>query len=320
MPSSPKSCTAIKTMTTFDDDCNLLNGILAAWPAQPLPEVRRHFAPGRPFLLVGEGSSQLMPGGFLRACARTWNWPGAIDAVGGREAARLDLKGRAVIATSNSGRSREVVDAMPNLPADASALVGIPGGPLTRLPHHVLLPCAERAVPATASVFATCLALGHALADACGKTVPLPALASATARVLADGEPLPRPSGIQRVFWLGGHAGVTSELGLKTMEATGLIGLDLPGSLGLHGIHEVLAPGDLAVAFDIDPVDRDELRRRVESQCGARLHLPTLPDLGVWTALLQLAHGWRVLAAIAADQGRDPAVPRRASKIGNPSL
>jgi hypothetical protein len=304
----------------FDQDCRILLDALPTWPQAPFPEIRRQFAAGRPFLLIGEGSSQLMPGGFLRACARAWGWSAAVDAVGGREAQALDLRGHGVVCASNSGRSREVVEAMPRLPAGASALVGIPGGPLTRLPHRVLLPRAEAAVPATSSVLLTCLALGHALADACGQPVPLAELHRAVQAVLDEPQPLAQPGGIRRLFWVGSTAGVGSELGLKTMEATGLAGLDLPGSLGLHGIHEVLELGDLVVAFDIAEADRGELRRRVETVCGARLHLPAFPDLGVWTALLQLAHGWRVLAAIAAAMGRDPAVPRRATKIGNPSL
>lgn len=304
----------------FDADCRMLIEVLDAWPSAPFPEVRRQFRPDRPFLLVGEGSSQLMPGGFLRACARTWGWRGVVDAVGGRAALALDCSTRAVICASNSGRSREVVEAMPRLPPDASALVGVPGGPLTRLPHRVLLPRAEAAVPATTSVFATCFALTHALADACGQSVPLPALRAAVRTILDDAVPLPRPEGIRRVFWTGGHSGVGAELALKTMESTGLAGFDEPGSLGLHGLHEGLEPGDLVVGLDIAADDAAELRRRVETMCGARLHLPVFPDLGVWTALLQLVHGWRMLAAVAAAMGRDPAVPRRAAKVGNPAV
>lgn len=304
-------------MSTFAADCRLTLDILAAWPDAAFPEIRRQIRPDRRLLLVAEGSSQLMPGGFLRACARAWGWRTAIDAVGGRALAGLDLTDSAVVAISNSGRSREVVEAMPLLPSDASALVGIPGGQLTALPHRVLLPRAEAAVPATASVFATCLALAHALAEACGQPVPVAHLRAAVAAEL-DAAPVALGGAVNRVYWLGGHAGVGSELALKTMETTGLVGLDLPGSLGLHGIHEVLAPGDLVIASAIDAVDLPELRRRVETQCGARLHLPALPELGVWTPLLQLVHGWRVLAAVAAGLGRDPAVPRRATKIGNP--
>lgn len=304
-------------MSTFATDCRLTLEVLATWPAKPFPEVRRQIRDDRPLLLVAEGSSQLMPGAFLRHCARAWGWNRGIDAVGGRAALALDLAGRSVVCASNSGRSREVVEAMPRLPADATALVGIPGGPLTRLPHRVLLPRAEAAVPATASVFATALALAHALADACGRPVPVADLSAAVAAQLADDAVLPAGAGVKRVFWLGGHAGATSELALKTMEMTGLIGLDLPGSLGLHGIHEVLAPGDLVVAADIHRDDVAELRRRVETMCGARLHLAPETGLGTWSPLLHLVHGWRVLAAIAAAMGRDPAVPARATKVGN---
>lgn len=306
-------------MTAFDTDCNLSNELLATWPARAPEVLRRQFRPDRPLLIVGEGSSQLMPGGFLRACARSFGWRGAIDAIGGRAVAGLDLTGWSIICTSNSGRSREVVEALPHLPADAVALVGIPGGPLTRLPHHVLLPRPELAVPATASVLGTALALAQALAEAAGRSVPLAQIAAGVRATLAATLTVPGAAGVRRVFWVGGHAGVSAELALKTMESTGLIGLDLPGSLGLHGIHEVLAPGDLVVGYDIDSADRDELRKRVETQCGATLLLPEDPGLGVWSALVQLAGGWRILAAVAAAQGRDPAVPRRATKIGNPA-
>lgn len=305
-------------MSIFADDCALTLDLLAAWPEQPIPAVRRQIRAGTPLLLVAEGSSQLMPGAFLRHCARTWGWTTPVDAVGGRAYAALPPAHRAVLAISNSGRSREVVEAMPGFPADATALVGMPGGPLTRLPHHVLLPRPERAVPATASVFATALALAQALAEACGQAVPLTRLAALVRHQLAAAPP-PEGGACQRVFWLGGHHGATAELALKTMEMTGLPGLDLPGSLGLHGIHEVLAPGDLVVAFDLHPDDRDELRRRVETQCGARLLVPDLPDAGVWTPLIALVHGWRLLAGIAAARGRDPAAPARATKIGNPA-
>lgn len=302
-------------MTAFSTDCRLTAEVLAAWPSRAIPGLVSLLRHDRRLLLVGEGSSQLMPGGFLRFCARTWNWPAPIDAVGGRAADRLDLTGSSVVCLSNSGRSREVVEAMPRLPADAFALVCIPGGALTRLHHHVLLPRAEAAIPATASVLATCLALAHALAEACGQEVPLAALREGINVQLAQTPPLPER--VPRVFWLGGLDGSTSELALKTMEMTGLAGFDLPGSLGLHGIHELLEPGDLVAAADIAPCDVEELRRRVETQCGATLLIAPLPDLGVWTPLLRLVHGWRLLATIAAQMGRDPAKPRRVEKVGN---
>lgn len=306
-------------MSIFASDCAMTIDLLAAWPVHAIPEVRRQFRPGVPLFLVAEGSSQLMPGAFARHCARTWGWTTPIDAVGGRTYSTLPPAPRAVLAISNSGRSREVVEAMPSFPADATALVGIPGGPLTRLPHHVLLSQPELAVPATASVFVTCLALAHALAEACGQSVPLAQLRTLAKQQLDARPPIDRGP-YQRVFWLGGHHGVTAELALKTMEMTGMPGLDLPGSLGLHGIHEVLAPGDLVVAFDMHADDQSELRRRVEHQCGARLLQPTVPDMGVWSPLLALIHGWRLLAEVAAVLGRDPAAPARATKIGNAAV
>ncbi len=305
-------------MNTFDRDCRIILDLLPNWPTDGLEVLRRVVDPARPLLLVGEGSSQLFPGDFTRACARACAWPSPVEVLGGRHAALLDLERWNVVCLSNSGRTREVVELLPRLvnhPASV-ALVGIPGGPLCRLPHHVLLPRAEMAVPATSSVLAMAMALGQAVSRS-----PLPAnLATALESVLDTNPVVPHPAQVQRLFWTGGCAGVTAELALKTMEATGHIGCDLPGSLGLHGIHEVLKPDDLVVAVDIDPVDQDELRRRVSDQCGATLLLMETPDLGLWTPLLQLAAGWGILAIIAAAQNRDPAKPQRATKIGNPAI
>jgi fructoselysine-6-P-deglycase FrlB-like protein len=308
-------------MTAFDTDCRLILDLLPTWPDAGLPLLRRIIDPTRPLLVIGEGSSQLFPGGFLRALARQRGWPTPVEAVGGRHAARLDLTRWNVICASNSGRSREVCDLLPRLAGHptCAALVGIPGGPLCALPHHVLLPRAEAAVPATSSVLATALALGQALDLACGN--PLPAGLATALRSVLDATPdIPDAGTARRLFWVGGSAGVSAELALKTMESTGRIACDLPGSLGLHGIHEVLEPGDLVLGLDIDAIDQAELRRRVETLCGARLLLVQVPDLGAWTPLLHLAAGWRILAAIAAAQGRDPAVPRRAAKVGNPAI
>jgi fructoselysine-6-P-deglycase FrlB-like protein len=306
-------------MSDFDHDCEMVHEVLSERRMLLAPVAGGIFRHKGPTLLVAEGSSLLMPGGFVRSLARAWGWPHPIDAVGGRTAKGMDNSAAGVICISNSGRSREIVDCMPSLPADAVAILGQPGGPLCRLPHVIVLPRPEKAVPATASVFATCLILGHALASAADRTVPLLELRMAMRDSLVLEPDVPSAQAVRRVFWIGGHTGVGSELALKTMETTGLVGVDLPGSLALHGIHEVLEPGDLVVGLDVPPTDEAEIRRRVESVSGATLLLPPCPSLGVWSPLVHLSLGWRILRRIANDQGRDPAYPRRATKIGNPA-
>ncbi|MFW5828891.1 MAG: PIG-L deacetylase family protein, partial [Planctomycetota bacterium] len=110
----------------FTADCRMVAEVLGDWTSDPgLAAVL-----ARPLRLVGEGSSRLFPAGFARHLARRSGLPLDLDACGGR-AAEACADARPVLWCSNSGATREVVEAARRLahPGDRH-LLGIGGGPL----------------------------------------------------------------------------------------------------------------------------------------------------------------------------------------------
>jgi len=303
-------------MTAFLSDCRLTLELLDRWSG-PWPELVDALRAGPPVLLVAEGSSRLMPGGLAQVLARRRGLHGRIAACGGREAQRLDLSRVRVLLASNSGRSREPMAAAQGL-VKPLALVGVPGGPMTALggPTRVLMPRPEVAIAATASVYAQVLTVAEAVCAAAGASAPIARLRTGAAAALAD---LPAaPAGVKRTFWCGGEDGLCDELALKMAETTGLPGFTCPGTMALHGVEELWAEGDLVVDLGLSGEDAADLAKRAAATPARVLRLAAQAE-DDWAPLDRLCAGWMLLAAMAAAIGRDPAVPRRARKVGNPA-
>lgn len=300
-------------MTAFIDDCRFTLELLDRWSG-PWPELVDALRAGPPVLLVAEGSSRLMPGGFAQVLARRLGLHGRLAACGGREAQRLDLSQVRVLLASNSGRSREPMAAGAKL--KPLALVGVAGGPMTALggPTRVLLPRPEVAIAATASVYAQVLTVAEAVCAAAGRTVPLDRLRRGAAAALT-----PVKQGMaKRLFWCGGEDGLADELALKTAETTGLPGFTCPGTMALHGVEELWMEGDLVIDLGLGAEDAADLARRAAATPAKVQRVAALAE-DDWAPLDRLCGGWMLLAALAAVVGRDPAVPLRARKVGNPA-
>ena len=152
--------------------------------------------------------------------------------VSGRDANGLDLRNWRIVALSNSGRTREVVELIASLDVDSLplALLGVSDGFLARtvVNHRVVSDQPEEAVAATISVLGQALTLAHALADHCGRPFPRDLLIAAIGTVL--NQPIPNQllntfAGIERVLWFGPDDGVAAELALKTVEVCGIAGI-----------------------------------------------------------------------------------------------
>jgi glucosamine--fructose-6-phosphate aminotransferase (isomerizing) len=300
-------------MTAFIDDCRFTLELLDRWSG-PWPELVDALRAGPPVLLVAEGSSRLMPGGFAQVLARRLGLHGRLSCCGGREAQRLDLATVRVLLASNSGRSREPMAAGSKL--KPLALVGVAGGPMTALggPTRVLLPRPEVAIAATASVYAQVLTVAEAVCAAAGGAVPLDRLRRGAAAAL-----VPVTQGAaKRLFWCGGEDGLADELALKTAETTGLPGFSCPGTMALHGVEELWMEGDLVIDLGLGAEDAADLARRAAATPARVQRVAALAE-DDWAPLDRLCAGWMLLAALAAVVGRDPAVPRRARKVGNPA-
>ncbi|MHC5067118.1 MAG: SIS domain-containing protein [Planctomycetota bacterium] len=309
----------------FANDCALTSNALRSW--QPWPALNQALTDG--VVLVGEGSSRLLPGAFARSLLRRWGLPLAFDVCGGRAADDL-APGRRVLWSSNSGATRELVEAL-NARASASGdlgLFGLSGGPLPSAlaEQRSLLPRPEDAVAATASVFLQAFTIAAALAELAGARVPHRELADTVDAILAAELPaewLATATAAQRWYWADGETGSGDELALKTMELLGLPGISAPGTMLLHGVEEVLGPDDVLVWLAGDARD-GELQDQVHQVSAVRHISCRVEDLTTmtvdeaWRPLLDLVIGWRLLAAVAQRQGRDPARPARARKVGNP--
>jgi LmbE family N-acetylglucosaminyl deacetylase/fructoselysine-6-P-deglycase FrlB-like protein len=313
-------------------DCRRTEQIVAAWSATPWAPLVEWIKEARstPVLFVAEGSSGLIPCSWALNLARRWNVPG-LHFLGGREAQALDLTGWRVVALSNSGRTREVIEllqANPTVPA--LAITGVAGGPLGALgkAHRVLLDQPEEAVAATVSVVAQALIMAQAVAAAAGRPCPLPEIRQGLAQALNGAIPAAAATaiaGAKRIWWAGDSTGVAAELALKTVEVAGIAGIHLPGTLLLHGVEEVFEEGDVVVAIDPPAIDRPAIDRLIRQATPAKVIILgtgdgewPLADFGVWGAPARLAAGWRLLGHLAALRGRDPAKPKRARKVGNP--
>ncbi len=318
----------------FRADCRLALDVLDAFPvsgAHKLDELFRDAS--RSVLIVGEGSSQLFPAKFAHALAAHHGFGGRVVVAGGREASAMRLDRYRLCLVSNSGDTKELVDLVRhNKDVPALALLGTPKGLLAQLvPGHLtVLPRPERAVAATASVFAQALYLAQAVLTMSAQRQTLSSLREEVQRVLEldlalDAEQTRALSESSRIFWADGGSGVGAELALKTMEVAGLPGLYAPGNLLLHGIEETLSSTDLVIWIDPAPEDR-ALREAVTDSTGASSLVLggassawPLRDVGALAPLVQLVLGWRVIEALAVSKGRDPDRPRRARKVGNPA-
>ena len=99
-------------------------------------------------------------------------------------------------------------------------------------------------------------------------------------------------------------------------ETAGLPATPVVAGLALHGLEEVLQPGDAVWLVECDTVDGATITARLAPTGVLVLDL-AVTDIGPATSLLRLATGWCWLSAWAVQRGRDIARPKRACKVGN---
>lgn len=291
-------------MNAFLADCSLSSAVIAALPQPWAPLAQAPL----PWLIVGEGSSRLVPLGLARRLARRWGMC-AVDGCSGRQIP-AQWPGT-LLACSNSGRTRELIEGLADRPY--LAITGLADGPLAQQAQAAInvLPEPEQAVAATASVLGQALVVAEALAVAAGRHLDCAALLSAL-----DTIPDPTPPPVERLWIVGADDGVAEELALKAWETAGLRATAVASGLALHGLEEVLQPGDGVWLVEVDSADASAIAQRLAPTAATVLTL-SVPDIGELSPLLRLATGWRWLSAWAQQRGRDPATPRRARKIGN---
>jgi glucosamine--fructose-6-phosphate aminotransferase (isomerizing) len=302
--------------------------------------------------LCGEGSNLFVPPKVARLLARQRGYDFRFAADSATQARGYDLDGWAVLGLSNSGRTAETVRLFRGLSQAAHPALGVltaePTSTLAGLVEHAFTLAAgpEHAVAATKTVLeealfvlALCERIAGDLPRTAGPSLAprLPRLADALDEVLhGPTAPIrddflaalaPRPERTPTIFWAGLNDGVAEELTLKTFETVRRHADHLEGTYALHGVEEVMRPGD--VVLWIDPVREESERAREVLVDGAGVTVlaladrdtpfPTLrlPDVGDHRGLVALAAGWRLLHDLALASGIDPDKPLRARKVGN---
>jgi fructoselysine-6-P-deglycase FrlB-like protein len=118
-------------------------------------------------------------------------------------------------------------------------------------------------------------------------------------------------------------AGLDLELSLKSMEVVGVPSTALRDNLALHGPAEAIAPGDLILVNQAPDCDTERLTKLADATnatlvtLGSSDALWPLPDLGLFSPLIQLVAGWRLLGELALRVGHDPDHPQRITKIAD---
>jgi glucosamine--fructose-6-phosphate aminotransferase (isomerizing) len=142
-----------------------------------------------------------------------------------------------------------------------------------------------------------------------------------------DGSIVKTAGGAETIYFAGYNDGVAEELALKTNEIARRKSGYLEGTYAVHGVEEVLVPGDLVVV--VDPIDEEMDKFREVLIEGAQVSVvaiadretpfPTIrvPAVGDLAPFVYLCAGWNLLVEIGLSVGIDLDKPERARKVGN---
>lgn len=281
--------------------------------------------------ITGEGSSRIFPAKNLldHALKQRIDW--SILTHGARQAADYDLSAYTLLAASNSGRTREVVDLYNAMP-DACRLAVTAGhnSPLEQAADDTrILDCgAEQAVAATKSVVEQALVYQSLLQGAEWENQDLAAQAARS--VMAqdmDRAIVDDLANATYVYFAGREDGVAEELTLKTNEIIRKKSSFLEGTYVLHGIEEVMQNHEIVILIDPFDAEIDAYQRILVDGANIKViaisaedtPFPTIkiPQVSGFNNYLQLLAGWNLLATTGLALDIDIDRPMRARKVGN---
>ncbi len=326
------------------------SGIIRSFDPERTADVAAAIQERGRLLLTGEGSSRIFPAKHAIRAALCAGVDCRIHTEGARQAAEYALSDWAVFLASNSGRTSEVVALARSLKdAGNSNRYALTAEQDTVLgsfcSETFVLRCGnEDAVAATKSVVEQALFydalvahLGARLGARAGVRLSntgsgagLGELADAFDSVLTlsiDPELVAAAGSASTIYFAGYNDGVAEELTLKTNEITRKKSDFLEGTYAVHGIEEVMDPGDVVVVVDPMPEEIDKFRKVLVDGVGLTVlaiadrdtPFPTIriPRVEFGAAYLQLAAGWNLLVEIGLHLGINLDKPTRARKVGN---
>ncbi len=303
-----------------------------AWAASLSQENRIFF--------TGEGSSRIFPAKRAMYEAMKTGFPLPMATDGATQALEYDLSRHAVLAASNSGKTKEVVRLFKGLAAKGHkhcyGMMAHAGAPLAEISRqaHILSCGAEKAVAATKSVVEQALFYQAVLAKLRKTTLEgLPAAAQAVTDALQtsiDPAHVKAVANAPVIYFSGRNNGVAEELTLKTNEITRKKSAFLEGTYAVHGIEEVMNPDEVVVLVEPFPDEEEKFTQVLKTGVGMQViaissrqtSFPTIriPSVKGYDEYVQLAAGWNLLVEVGIALGIDPDKPVRARKVGNEFL
>lgn len=292
---------------------------------------------GRLFL-TGEGSSRIFPAKNAIRKALTWGMDLTVSTDGSRQSAQYDLSKFAVFCASNSGRTKEVVLLAKKLKEIGNNnRYGLSANEDTMLEKECVktwvLNCGwEQAVAATKSVIEQTLFYESILWNILGKDksaelAKLPALIEQALTLPIPKEVTDLAVKASTIYFAGYNDGVAEELTLKTNEITRKKSDFLEGTYAVHGIEEVMDPGD--IVFLVDPIEEEIQKFQEVLVQGVGLKIVAIadretpfttiiiPNAGELKPYILLCAGWNILVEIGLAKGINLDKPERARKVGN---
>lgn len=286
---------------------------------------------------TGEGSSRIFPAKRAMYEAMKSGFTLPMYTEGATQAQEYDLSRYAVLAASNSGKTKEVVRLFKALNAKSHphcyGVMAHAGAPLAGLSKmaHVLSCGAENAVAATKSVAEQALfyqaVLGRLRKTAMGSQAAAGGAVQDALQLGIKPEYVDAAASAPVIYFAGRNNGVAEELTLKTNEITRKKSAFLEGTYAVHGIEEVMNPDEVVVL--IDPFLEEEEKFSQVLKTGVSMTViaistretsfPTIriPSVKGFNEYIQLAAGWNLLAEVGIALGIDLDKPVRARKVGN---
>ncbi len=305
------------------------------------PAAREIRQTGRLFL-TGEGSSRIFPAKNALYEIQRMGLGLAAFTDGARQAHEYDLSQSVVFGASNSGKTKEVVSLFTELARQGHqrrfGLTANAGTNLEALSNQCyLLNCGkEEAVAATKSVVEQALFYRSLWlpfeSDSPMTRNQAEAAAKAQATLEAELDPalVDQVAAAPVVYFAGRNNGVAEELTLKTNEITHKKSDFLEGTYAVHGIEEVMNPGEVVIVVDPFPAEAQKFKEVLVDGVGLAVIavsaretiFPTLriPSVAGYDTVLQLLAGWNLLVHVGMALGINLDKAERARKIGNEFL
>ncbi len=296
------------------------------------------YVPGnKAVMLTGEGSSRIFPAkNAVHGRLATGTGP-LILTESSTDLAGKNMDGFVVIGASNSGKTKEVVTLFKDLKSSGHEhLYGLTCNRETLLEKYsektfILDAGPEKAVAASKSVVAQALFNDALLAAWQGREIDTKRLAREFEKALSyspDTGIVEMICNAGMVWFSGNNNGVAEELTLKTNEIIRKKASYLPGTYLLHGVEEVMTPGDIIIMVDTYPDEFEKIKTVYSDNIGTMViaisQTPTpfetvaLPVVPLHIEpYIKLAAGWNLLVEAGIKLGIDLDKPERARKIGN---